>query len=262
MFRNDSLAGNWSALVDRLNRDGVLRQWALDEPALRGVDRVEDLVRLTAAGADPARADQLIGALVRTACAAGGHDDDALLLLLHLLSDLVVAMAGQLSDLCADTLTVIVGELACQIRSVDPRRPVRCWATALKWLTRHAVLAEFRPTARNFPEVHETPVALEPDTPVWARTRVPLGSTPPQPGCDTGDVELVDVLLCAVRSGVAREDIALLAATETARAGKQHRVDQAVADAFGVNVRTLYRRNNRTLAALRAVGADYLASVA
>jgi hypothetical protein len=258
-LHNDSLAGNWDELTSRLDRNGALDRWALDEPALLGVDRVQDMARLTARGADPARADELIGALVRLAAANGGCDDDALLLVLHLLSDIVVPMAAELADLSHDVLPVIVSELACQIRARDARRPTRGWATALKWVTRRAVLAEFRPTLRDRPDVRET--ALDPAHPAWAGPRVGGAEPVPQPGGDE-DLDLVDVLLWAVRAGVDRADLALLAATESARAGGQRRSDEAVAAAFGVSVRTLYRRNNRTVTALRHCGADYLSAVA
>ena len=66
----------------------------------------------------------------------------------------------------------------------------------------------------------------------------------------------------ALRDGVAADDINLLAATETARSTGRRFADQSVADAFGVGIATLYRRNNRTLSALRRCGADYLAAVA
>jgi hypothetical protein len=261
MFRNDSLAGSWTALVERLDRDAVLDRWAMDEPALHGVHRIADLARLTAAGTDVSRADEVVGSLVRLASAAGGRDDDALLLVVHLLSDMVLPMAAQLADLSPDVLPVIVCELACQIRSIDPRRPVRGWATTLKWLTHDAVLAEFRPTTRNHPELREVPVAVDVDDPVWSRPRVPAAAPIRQPG-GSEDIDLIDVLLWAMHDGVARDDVALLAATEAGRATRRRCSDRAVAAAFGVNVRTLYRRNNRTLAALRAAGVDYLAAVA
>ena len=76
------------------------------------------------------------------------------------------------------------------------------------------------------------------------------------------DLDVVDVLMWAVRDGVAADDISLLAATEAARATGRRAADQSVADEFGVGIRTLYRRNNRTLSALRRCGADYLSAVA
>lgn len=71
MFHNDSLAGNSGELITRLDRDRALDRWAIHEPALRDVARIHDLPRLTARGADAARADELIGALVRLAAAGG-----------------------------------------------------------------------------------------------------------------------------------------------------------------------------------------------
>lgn len=259
MFRNDSLAGNWHELTTRLDRTQALDRWAMHEPALRGLTGIHQLVQLTARGADPGRSDQVLGALVRSAAACGGADDDALLLILHLLSDMVTTLAAELADLSHDVLPVIVSELACLIRSRDPHRPAQGWGATLKWVTRRAVLAEFRPRLRDHCEVRET--TLDSSSRAWSRPHIGGATPAPVPGGDD-DLDVVDVLLWAVRAGVNRDDIALLAATEAARSARQRRADEAVAASFGVNVRTLYRRNNRTLAALRRCGVDYLAAVA
>lgn len=258
MFRNDSFAGNSGELITRLDRDRALDRWAIEEPGLRDVARIHDLARLTAPSADAARADELIGALVRLAAASGACDDDALLLVLHLLSAMVNTLASELADLSHDVLPVIVSELACQIRARDPQRPTQGWASALKWLTRRAVLAEFRPRRRDH---RERETVLDASSPAWERPRIGGVAPPPVPGGDN-ELDVLDVLLWAMRAGVDVDDIALLVATETARAERLRRSDEAVAAAFGVSARTLYRRNNRTRIALSRCGADYLAAVA
>lgn len=260
MFDMDSYAGSWSELAARLDRSQTVASWSLADPALDGLSEVVQLVRLTRRGCDAARADRILGALVRRA--AGRHgDDDALLLLLHLLSDMVVALATDLADVSHDVLPIVVDELACQIRSADLGQPVCGWAVTLKWATRRAVLAEFRPgLRRNHPDAGERAVDAE-DIACWSRPRIGGAPCAPHPDVDE-DLDVVDVLLWAVRDGVAAEDISLLAATETARSTGRRSADQSVADEFGVGIATLYRRNNRTLSALRRCGAEYLAAVA
>lgn len=260
MFDIDSLAGNWDELAERLDRSQTLIRWSKNEPALHGLTEVEQILCLTQQGCDAAFADEIVGALVRLAAATGDGADDALLLLLHLLSDMVLTLANDLIDLSEDVLQVIVDELTCQICILDPTQPVRGWALTLKWATRRAVLAEFRPgLRRNHPGTGE--FAVDADHIVW--TLPHIGGAPPELSVGAeDDLDVIDLLLWAVRSGVATEDLSLLAATEAARAAGRRQADQAVATEFGVGVATLYRRNNRTLTALRRCGADYLAAVA
>lgn len=260
MFDMDSYAGNWSELAARLDRSQAVVSWSLDDPTLGGLTQIDQLARLTRSGCDPARADGILDALVRRAAGRGG-DDDALLVLLHLLSDMVIALAADLADLSHDVLPIVVNELACQIRAADVNRPVRGWAVTLKWATRRAVLAEFRPgLRRNHPHAGEWAVDAQ-DIACWSRSRIGGAPAVTAPD-DEEDLDVVDVLMWAVRDGVAADDISLLAATETARATGRRFADQSVADEFGVGIRTLYRRNNRTLSALRRCGADYLVAVA
>ena len=258
MFDLDSLAGNWGELTDRLDRSHAVTRWSRDEPALAGLADAEQLAAVTRRGCDPARADDILGALIRRAAT---DDDDALLLVLHLLSDMVAALATDLADLSQDALPIIVNELACQIRSCDLERPVRGWAVTVKWATRRAVLAEFRPgLKRHHPEAGERAVDAA-DVGCWVRPRIGGATPAPVPGGDE-DLDVVDVLLWAVRDGVVPDDITLLAATLDARAAGVREADKAVAAEFGISVRSLYRRYGSTLAALRRAGADYLAAAA
>jgi hypothetical protein len=81
-------------------------------------------------------------------------------------------------------------------------------------------------------------------------------------GENRGDVDVVDLLQWAVRSGVDAEDVALRIATECSRDRQHRRADYKVAGAPGITTRTLYCRRNRTLTALRGVAPQYLAAVA
>jgi hypothetical protein len=191
--------------------------------------------------------------LVRLAAVDGGREDDALLLTLHLLSGLAWAMVAQLRDLSPDIVAVVVGELACQIRRYPWKRRPRAVAANLGAETRRVVLAELRPRVRRHPDRGEF-LTLDGDVTRLAPATI----------CDGGedDLEVVDLLRWAVRSGVDAADVALLVATECRRDLRERGADQRVAAAYGITTRTLYRRRHRTLTALRDMAPQYLAAVA
>jgi hypothetical protein len=252
MFYDPTIVGSWPAFAARLDGDAVLVRWAATEPALSGLSSVDDLLAVWADGGAGDRPDVVLAALVRLAAVDGGRDDDALLLTLHLLSGLVQRMARQLADLNPDILSVVVGELACQIRRYPWRRRPRAIAANLRAETRRAVLAELRPSSRYHPDRIEVLTATGDITQLASATA----------GEEGEDVDVVDLLQWAVRSGVDAEDVALLIATECSRDRQHRRADQKVAAAHGLTTRTLYRRRNRTLTALRGVASQYLAAVA
>ena len=252
MFHDPTIVGSWPALAARLDGDAILVRWAATEPALAGLSSVNDLLAFWGKGGAGDRTDTVLTALVRLAAVDGGRDDDALLLTLHLLSGLVQTMARQLADLNPDILAVVIGELACQIRRYPWRRRPRAIAANLRAETRRAVLAELRPSSRYHPD------RVEVLTTTGDITRI--ASAPVRE--EGEDVDVVDLLQWAVRSGVDAEDVALLIATECGRDRHHRRADQRVATAYGITTRTLYRRRNRTLTALRGVAPQYLAAVA
>lgn len=259
MFHDDSIAGSWQALVQRIETTDALDRWAADDDRLDGLHTVAgDLLPLLAEGADAARADDILGALVGRAALDGGADDDALLLTVHLLSDWVVPLATQLADLGLAMVGIIVSELTCQIRTYPWRDRPRAVAASLRWDTRHAVLAEFRPSIPQ--HRHRAERVLEPMSPQWQDTA--LGQVSITTDTDT-DIDLVDLLLWAARSGVAQADIALLIRTEQARADATLKAsDDLVAAEFGMPRRSFFRHRARVLDAVRAASRDYLAAVA
>lgn len=251
MFHDPTIVGSWPALAARLDDENVLTRWAATEPDLTGLTTIAELLAVCTEDGDHDRTDAVLAALVRLAAIDGGRDDDALLLSLHLLSGLAWAMVEQLRDLSPDIVALVVGELACQIRHYPWRRRPRAIAANLRAETRRAVLAELRPQVRRHPDRGEF---LTADGDVTRLVQATVR--------EEEDLDVVDLLRWAVRSGVDTEDVALLVATESSRALHDRSADHRVASAHGMTTRTLYRRRSRTLAALRDVAPQYLAAVA
>lgn len=251
MFHDPTIVGSWPALAARLDDDAVLVRWAEADPALAGLTTVAELLAVWSEDAGSDRADVVLSALVRSAAVDGDRDDDALLLTLHLLSGLVWTVAAQLKDLSPDIVAVVVGELACQVRGYPWRRRPRAVAANLRAETRRAVLAELRPRCRRHPDRGEF-LTVDGDVTRLVRATV----------SDEEDLDAIDLLLWGVRSGVDAADVALLIATECTRDLGERNADQRVASALGITTRTLYRRRQRTLTALRSMAPQYLAAVA
>ncbi|HEX8093481.1 MAG TPA: hypothetical protein VF542_06595 [Jatrophihabitans sp.] len=180
------------------------------------------------------------------------------MLTLHLLSDWVCPMAVQLRDLAPGMVGVIVSELTCQIRNYRWRQRTRAVAAGLRWDTRRAVLAQFRPSTSR--HRYRAERLLDPMSPRWQAT--PLGR--PVTVAHDEDIDLADLLWwAAARCGVDANDIALLVRTEQARAdGALSRPDDLVAAEFGLPRRTFFRHRARALDAVRAASRDYLRAVA
>jgi len=265
MFTDDTIIGSWAQLIERLARRDALRAWTAAEPALGQVDEIHLGFDLLAWA--PQDADQVLGALVRLAAADGGDDDDALLLLLHLLAPMVLRLTKELHGIVPGGARSVVGELAVQIRSFPVRdsspvryplhRRTRAWAANMKFEVRRALLAEGRPSRGR---------ALYAEVLVGDCLTSPLvleAADQLQPGPhDNPEVDVVDLLLWAIRSGVNADDIGLLVAVEVGRDRHRCQADRRTAAAQGVAPRTLYRRRERALTGIRAVRDDYLSAVA
>lgn len=251
MFNDPTIVGSWLALAARLDNESILAQWAAIEPPLSGLATVDELLAFWAEDCEGDRTDAVLAALVRLASVDGAGDDDALLLSLHLLSGLVWGLVRQLQHLTSDGLAMVVAELTCQIRGYPWRRRPRSIAANLRVETRNAVMTDLQPSSRSYPDRVEV-LTLDGDV-----AGLCVACTEAEP-----DLDIVDLLEWAVRSGVDAGDIALLVATECGRDRGQWRADEQVAALHGIAARTLYRRRQATLAALRAAAADYLAAVA
>lgn len=248
MFSDASIVGSWPALANHLDASGSIRRWAAVEPELQATSTVAGLLD---AWRDSARTDGVLSALVRLAAVDGGRDDDALLLILHLLSGLVRRLARQLGDLSPDIHSIVLAELTCQVRRYPWRRRRGGVVANLYAETRRAVLAELRPSDRYHPDRVEA-LTDDGDVARLADRHVEASE----------DLDVVDLLRWAVRGGVPAHDVALLVETECARDRRLLRADEQVAAAYGMTSRTLYRRRERTLTALRGIAPQYLAAIA
>jgi hypothetical protein len=140
-----SLGLTWPALAERVEHTRALDRWAAAEAVLAGISSLDALAEIVHDGQNPARADALLGALVRVAAADGGDDEDAALVVAHLLDNGTRKLALQLRDLSRDIDGLLAGELWLQIRTFPWRRRCRAYAKSLLLDTRTAVLAELRP---------------------------------------------------------------------------------------------------------------------
>lgn len=255
MFTDPTIAGDWFTLTDRLDFHNTVARWAETEPALAELTCIAELAGLLAPGSGVGheRADALLGALVRIGCRAGGDNPDAVLVLLHLLSTGLCAAAGRLADLRPDVLSLLVGEMAAQIRAW-PLRRTRAFAANLLRDTQLACWRELRPhrtrTYRDGGDVLIDPLDE-------AAVRDWLDRPVPGPG-EGSSAELADVLAWARRTGlVSADDLALVVALER-QGGYGMATRQRVAAAFGITERTLRRRRDRALTALRIGAANYV----
>jgi hypothetical protein len=286
MSPTESLGLTWLSLGDRVARTRALDRWGAAEELLAGISSLDALAEIVHHGHDPARADELLGGLVRLAAADGGDDEDAAMVVAHLLDNGTRKLALQLRDLSDDIDELLAGELWLQIRTFPWRRRRRAYAKSLLLDTRLAVLAEVRPYRTRD---RQTRVILIDPVACWTDdepAREPASSPTGRTGVlDRAHVEahdqdsstLLDVLEWARRSGVIdRAEAALLlelvvAADEVGLAERRRSAGRsvnqraeiaAVAARHGVHAKTIWRRRARALGALQAASGRYLAAVA
>jgi hypothetical protein len=279
MSPTDSLGLTWPALSERVDPVRGLDRWAAAEPALAGIGTVSELAEIVHNGGDPARADELFGALVRLGAVDGGNEEDAALLVAHLLGNGTRKLALQLRDLSADIDDLLAGELWLQIRAFPWRRRRRAYAKSLLLDTRLAVLAELCPY-RNRAGLSRV-LLVDPVVSAAYDGAAADCSSLLDRQCfnphDEDESSLLDLLEWAQRTGVIdRADAALLvelmlaadearAADQDAAAGRglnRAREISAVAARHGVHEKTIWRRRARALSALRDASGQYLAAVA
>jgi hypothetical protein len=239
MSPTDSLGVSWPALTDRVEPANTLARWAATEHALAGVGTLDELAAIVHRGGNAARADELLGALIRLAALDGGDDEDAALLVAHLLANGTRKLALQVRDLSADIDDLLAGQLWLQIRTFPWQRRTRAYAKSLLLDTRLGVLAELRPYRTR--AGHDPVLLVDPI------------STPAVDG--PSDAELLD------RPFLHEHDL------DEAGDGTHRGVNIAaeiadVAERHGVHAKTIWRRRARALTALQQASSDYLAAVA
>lgn len=166
----------------------------------------------------------------------------------------LAALAARLPGRADGRLELVVGELTVQIRTFPWQRRTRAYAANLLLDTKAALLKELRPHGASPMAV----VLVDPTDPV--RVAALLDSPTEANGRD--DLDLFDLLTWATRNNVLDPgDVALLVQIEQvrARSGAERR---QLAQQWGVTQRTLRRRRQRALTAIRATAGDYLADSA
>lgn len=250
MFHGSSPVGDWSELVERLDRAGAFPRWQRQEAALAAVPHLVDLPSRTGREVDRADADRVLGALVRVAAVDGMDDADAALVLVHLLSDGILALAARLNrgrHPFSREVSLVISELTCRIRSFPWRRRTRAHAANLLLDTKHVLLGE-RPALG--PDGQPQDVLMDPFDPTW----LAVEASPPGPP----EQELTELLSWADRNDVAAADDMRMLVRLHEQAGYGTASRHRVASEFGIDERTLRRRRDRTLAALRAAAPRYL----
>lgn len=245
--------GGWRELSARLDAAGVTARWAA-LPALTGLVCLDQLRAWTAPG-QPARADDVLAALVGEAAVDGRGDADATLVLLHLLWSGAYRLMLRVRHLVRDPESLVIGELTMQIRHFPIARRTRAHAANLLLDTQTAVWLELAPYRTDRPG--QPPELFF--NPLWnSADRILAGHE--TDASDDEDIDLVDMLLWARRTGVVDEwDLAALIEVELARDRSAAPIDFVV-HKTGWARRTVQRRHARALAALRAGRADYLAA--
>jgi hypothetical protein len=217
----------------------------------------------TTAG-NPRRADAVLGCLIRLAAVDGGDDTDAVVVVLHLLWPGAARIAAKFRHLSPDPEALVLGELAIQIRRFPFARRTRAHAANLLMDTQAAVWRELRPYRTDRPGRPAEKLVDPLDDAKDAAAEFGRPGLLDQPHTDpanSDDLDLVDMLLWAQRTGaVDPVDLAVLVELEYARELPNVSPQRYVAQARGWTVRTVQRRRDRALDALRACSSDYLAA--
>lgn len=249
----------------------VWGRWVAGEPVLAGYEGLEELHALRGLDNDPP-----LGALVRLAAQDGGDDLLAALALAHQMERGVRHLMHTLRDLADDIDELVMSALWVQIRCFPWRRRTRAYAANLIRDTRASVLETvgIRPRSPS----PESQLLLDPHSPMveWLSTPEARCRCERVSSSEQTTRELVDLLDWALAAGVIDLDDAallleLIAASEdvadqdtpwTRRGVCSQAAVRRVAEQHGVCDKTVRRRRDRIVAALREAAGRYLDEVA
>lgn len=256
--------GRWQEQAALVDASGRWARWVECQPGLEVAESAVGLGRMAADRTDPARANDLLLALVRVGSVDGGVDELAVTFLASLLVPGGDRLARSLWSLGGDVEQIIAGQLWLQLREYPWRTRPRAVAKNTLMETRRSVLADFGAATA-------TRAALVPLPPVELAQTLErhVDVAPVEP---PADLALLDLLVWARSRQVLTADaatllwdLAVLAAEETQRTGRAGRARgvgslQAatqVAQSRGLATRSVRRQRDRALSALRLVQADY-----
>lgn len=260
----DRFFGRWQEQAHTADESGRWRRWVGAAPALGDVSSAYALGEVVTDRMQQARANELLYALVRVGSVDGGADESAVTFVAALLVPGADRLVRSLCSLGSDVAAMVAGQLWIQVREYPWRSRPRAVAKNTLLETRRAVLADYGATA----PARAMLVPLAPPelvTAVEGRAPMPVDERGP-------DVELIEVLAWARNRGaLTRQDAALLWelvllacdeqssgwAAGMARGVSSVYAGERVAAAWGVNPRSVRRRRDRAVRALRLVSRDY-----
>ena len=247
-----------------VDESGRWARWVDGQPALAAAGSAAQLAQLVTDRSDPARANELLHALVRVGSVDGGVDEVAATFVAALLVPGGDRMARSLWSLGGEVEQIVAGQLWIQVRVYPWRVRPRAVAKNILMETRRAVLADFgAATPIGVPLVPLPPLEL---TEVIERRPADL-TTEPSP-----DQVLLNVLVWARARGVLTDaaatllwDLVVLACDSVQRGGPAWMARGAgsldaatrAANTRGLTSRSVRRQRDRALSALRLVQDDY-----
>lgn len=260
----DQFFGRWQEQARTADHSGRWRRWVEAQPALGQVGSAYVLGEAVTDRGQPARANELLYALVRAGSVDGGVDESAVTFVASLLAPGGERLVRSLATLGSDVGAVVAGQLWLQVREYPWRCRPRAVAKNTLMDTRRAVLADYgASTPTRAPLVPLAPPELA--AAVDRRAAALVDDKAP-------DVELVELLVWARARGVLAAadaallwELVLLASDEhrasgtgwLARGVSSLQAGRAVAASRGVTARSVRRQRDRAVGALRLVSDDY-----
>ncbi len=255
--------------LEKLVEGDIWKRWLTTEPALSAVASLGELHALRGL-----LTDGPLGALVRLAARDGGDDELAGIAVVHQLEGGVRRLIRTMADQSGDIEAVVIGSLWETIRAFPWRRRTHAYAANLILDTRTSAMALLHP---GRPRRGPDPVLIVDTTsPRFAAIAHERFQWSVQPTYEEAPVDLTALLDWArSRRVVTDEDVRLLAellqaghevadreTPRTLRGVCSEAAVLRVAERRGVSARTIVRRRNLVVAALRAEAPLYLAEVA
>ena len=256
--------GRWEQQAHTIDACGRWGRWVTAQPALAQVSSAYSLGEVVTDQTQPARANELLLALVRVGSVDGGVDETAATFVAALLVPGGNRIIRSLTSLGPEVDDVVGGQLWLQVRDYPWRTRPRAVAKNTLMETRRAVLADYGATTARRAAL----VPLAPSDLVEAVEQQCISVTGPP----VADLALLQLLIWARARGVLESceaillwELVLAGDAQSAAAGpaglargvSSVQANVSVAAARGVTCRTVERQRDRVVGLLRAVRDDF-----